>query len=358
MSPGLTFTSSSLEEYHAKVLRWGVFFCMGSSLLISLIYLTLKFCGFLPDVATKPLVVLTIMDAALLILGTLFVYKAYNRDGLLKEGRFRFCKTFLFFAAIIQWNFILYLIPSQMVWAFIFFFALLMVFTLDLKSIAQTILILGVSLLLYLYMVKPFSIENAPDTFTLDMVTLAMAIFLSIAELFTFTYFMTHILVRTLQYKPDPDELTGTESLSSFNKICNFYQNRTITLALIFVEIVDYDKITESVGKQDGENILINVAAALKTHFRITDIVGRLDEAKFGILLPNFNPEFQNMIVEKIKGINLELQEITKKAKICLNAGMGISYKGFNEALCKKADSALHVQENNERRGIHFRYSL
>lgn len=105
-----------------------------------------KLLGCYPDTPWSATILLAIMDAIFYALAIMIVKTSFDTDGFLKEGRLKVGKIFCAGVLIIQWNYLLYLVPSRTFWGFLFFFLILIAFFLDIKLILVSGLVCSGSL--------------------------------------------------------------------------------------------------------------------------------------------------------------------------------------------------------------------
>lgn len=183
---------SIYEIYISSIYRWGLLTLVCASLSASVFYTTMKLCGFYAQVSWTHLLVFDLMDLTFFFTA-LFIIKRSIHNGALKKGQLWIGKTFTFVLLVIQWNYILYMIPSGTFWGFFFFFTILTCFFLDIKLIVLT----AASLLVSLYISGIIHGQNlfysTPDLKRADLFVLLTSIVLSIIGIIIFILFMTRI---------------------------------------------------------------------------------------------------------------------------------------------------------------------
>lgn len=180
------------EIYLASVYKWGMFVLICACICADVVYTTMKIAGLYPTVSLTALIMFDAMDIIFAII-SFFLVRASIKNGLVDEKRLKEGKIFAFFALLIQWNFILYMIPSRTFWGLISFFIILISFFLDL----QMILLFGGTLILSLFtawMIKGNSLLPYRDElFVADQIVCTIALFLILIGIVIFVYFMTHM---------------------------------------------------------------------------------------------------------------------------------------------------------------------
>lgn len=122
------------EMYLASIYKWGMIVLICASISADLVYTTMKIAGLYPTVSWVALICFDIMDAIFAVVA-FFIVKFSIKDGYVLEKKQKQGKIFAFFLLVIQWNFILYMIPSRNFWGLLSFFLILVCFFLDLKMI-------------------------------------------------------------------------------------------------------------------------------------------------------------------------------------------------------------------------------
>ncbi len=101
------------------------------------------------------------------------------------------------------------------------------------------------------------------------------------------------------------DSLTGVYSRHHlpyrFADLIAVAKESSEPLSLIILDMDDFDKLNLALGKDQGDKALVGVAKTLKNTLKATNIVARLEEDKFAILMPNTSFEQAKTAAELIK---------------------------------------------------------
>lgn len=184
---------SSLEVYLQTVYKWGIIMMACSCMTASTCLTIFKIIGIM-DIAWIPLIIFDIMDVTFLVSGFLLVKTSFE-NGNLKEGRMKIGKLFCAMLVFVQWNYILYLIPSRTFWGFVFFFTILLAFFLDIKLVLVCGISLSVSLIIGWFVRGTALMPVKDEIFITDVILCVIALTLSMVGILVFLYFMTHFLV-------------------------------------------------------------------------------------------------------------------------------------------------------------------
>lgn len=186
---------TTVEVYLSAVFKWGLIIMVSACMCAAVTFNVEKMFGLYSNVPWMALILFTVMDVLFFATALLIVKTSYDEEGYLKEGRLKAGKLFSAVILIIQWNYILYLIPSRTFWGFLFFFLILMAFFLDIKLVLTTGLICTVSLFIGWGVRGTSLMPVKDDLFLTDILLCLIALVLSLAGLLIFVYFVAHFLV-------------------------------------------------------------------------------------------------------------------------------------------------------------------
>ncbi|MBI5640629.1 MAG: GGDEF domain-containing protein [Nitrospirae bacterium] len=155
------------------------------------------------------------------------------------------------------------------------------------------------------------------------------------------------------------DELTGLYNRRGFFALTE--QQLRIANRLkkgIFMLYADLDglkSVNDSLGHQEGDQMLIETAAALKESFREADIVARIGGDEF-VVLPIGTHEVGFDIVSKRLQKNLDIRNELKKIGYTLSLSIGIAHYDPEkpctiDELLAQADRAMYEQKKKKQSG-------
>ena len=136
---------SALDEYINKVYILILLLVPGACQCAGLLYTTDKILGLFPTVSWVALIIFDITCLIYLGIGIFFVKTGFV-DGLVSQSKLKAAKIFLVVIMFIQYNFILYLIPSTEFWGYALLFVIAVAFFIDVKIVVITALEITVSL--------------------------------------------------------------------------------------------------------------------------------------------------------------------------------------------------------------------
>ena len=124
---------TAVEVYLSMVFKWGLIILVCACMCATLTFNTEKILGFYPDVPWAATLMLGVMDSLFFAIAILIIKTSFGPDGYLKEGKLNLGKIFSAIVLIVQWNYLLYMLPTRTFWGFLFFFLILIAFFLDIK---------------------------------------------------------------------------------------------------------------------------------------------------------------------------------------------------------------------------------
>ena len=154
-----------------------------------------KVIGLYPTVPWLATLLFGLMDIIFFIIAIVIVKTSFDANGDLKDGRLKLGKIFSTCVLVIQWNYLLYMIPSRTFWGFLFFFLILIAFFLDIKLLLGN----GVACMISLFIAWGMRGTNLmpvkDELFVTDIALCLVALVLSLAGLLIFVFFVAHFLV-------------------------------------------------------------------------------------------------------------------------------------------------------------------
>ena len=186
---------TAVEVYLSTVFKWGLIILVCACMSATAVLTTEKIVGLYPDIPWIAMILFAIMDVVFFISGIFIVKTSFDENGYLKEGKLKAGKSFSAFLLIVQWNYILYMVPSRTFWGFLFFFLILIAFFLDIKLE----LFVGLACMISLFIawgIRGTSLLPVKDElFVGDILLCLIALVLSVAGRLIFVYFVSHFLV-------------------------------------------------------------------------------------------------------------------------------------------------------------------
>ena len=346
------YLQSALNEYQATVFKLGILLMVGACQCAVITYTILALLGLYPTVEMWRLITFDVVDFIFLCIG-IWLANTSTEDGVLLPEKQRFGKIFIVAVLVIQWNMILYTIPSHDFWSFIFFFVCLTAFALDMKMLVTAAVLHVISLAIAWLLTDNFHLPITQELYITDMVQRIVCITLSLADMIILVYFVRKYLVSSLSYDTEHDSLTGVSNRASFDKLKKRLAVSGKAIAIAMIDVDNFKGINDTYGHDVGDIILTKVAKTLKKHIRPTDIVIRLGGDEFVVVFTDFQTLDKNIMSQKFEAVNKELgKSESGEPTISISVGLAIDNKGYSEMLLKHADEALYHIKHHGKHGF------
>lgn len=153
------------------------------------------------------------------------------------------------------------------------------------------------------------------------------------------------------------EKLKGVDRLTNLSNFTNFEEHGKKTLSIsmrhhldlsvVYLELKSFHEMKNELGKKAAEKILISVAKKLKGVLRDEEIISRIGEAKFALLMPMTNRTKAQIAVNRVQDQINAMVFNRGDTKIHLNIVAGLTGTGLNnrglsfDMLCMRADDAL-----------------
>uniref|UniRef100_UPI0040560506 methyl-accepting chemotaxis protein n=1 Tax=Acetatifactor sp. TaxID=1872090 RepID=UPI0040560506 len=207
---------TAVEVYLSAVFKWGLIILVSACMCATVMFNTEKALGLYPSVPWLALILFALMDFSFFAIAVIIVRTSFDADGYLKEGKLQLGKIFSAVVLIIQWNYILYMMPSRTFWGFLFFFLILMAFFLDMKLVVLSGLACMVSLFVAWFIRGTELMPIKDELFLVDILMCLVALVLSLTGLTIFVFFVSHFLVNA---KKDELEKNNEHVMSILNSV-------------------------------------------------------------------------------------------------------------------------------------------
>jgi diguanylate cyclase (GGDEF)-like protein/PAS domain S-box-containing protein len=127
-------------------------------------------------------------------------------------------------------------------------------------------------------------------------------------------------------------------------------------LALLMMDVDQFKKVNDTYGHEAGDMVLQQIAAALKSSLRETDVLGRIGGEEFAILLPNTSLEEAGLLAERVR------QSIANKpfeipgALLAVTISIGVTVITDSilviDDMLRKADAAMYQAKHRGRNQV------
>lgn len=186
---------TAVDVYLSTVYKWGLIILCGACMCATIMFNAEKLFGLYPGVPWISTIMLGVMDLTFLAVALLIIKYSFDENGYLKDGKLQIGKIFCVIVLVVQWNYLLYMIPSRTFWGFLFFFLILIAFFLDVKLLLISGLACIISLFIGWFMKGTDLMPVKDDLFLTDVLLCLVALVLSVTGLLIFVFFVAHFLV-------------------------------------------------------------------------------------------------------------------------------------------------------------------
>jgi diguanylate cyclase (GGDEF)-like protein len=118
-------------------------------------------------------------------------------------------------------------------------------------------------------------------------------------------------------------------------------------LSILFIDINNFKEINDTLGHEEGNILLYQIAQAIRKHVRFNDIVGRYGGDEFICILLNISKEEAKQILERMQKSILEM-EIGQKYKVSISGGVATfpDDGGTIKELIRVADKRMYEHKS------------
>ncbi|WP_044913382.1 methyl-accepting chemotaxis protein [Butyrivibrio sp. WCE2006] len=186
---------SAFEVYLSAVFKWGITALVSACMFATAMFIVEKTIGFYQVIPWIAVIIFGIMDVCFFITGMLILKSSFDEDGYLKDGKLQIGKIFCSVVLILQWNYIIYMVPTRTFWGFLCFFLILIGFFMDIKLLSVTGSICIVSMFIAWFVRGTALLPVKDELFITDVIMCVVGLVLSLAGLVMFLFFVSHFLI-------------------------------------------------------------------------------------------------------------------------------------------------------------------
>lgn len=184
---------NAIDLYMTKVYTWIMLIITGCVTCAGITFILLKILGMYPTVPWIGLLVFLGTDITYVIIGIVLIKKAII-NGHLQSSMLKIGKTYLFLVLVIQYNFILYLIPSREFWGYSSFFVIFTVFFLDVRYTEFLSGCIGISYIIFLVFNWGTALPVQDAVYIPEIIIRAIGMVLSLGLILLLTWFVGEFL--------------------------------------------------------------------------------------------------------------------------------------------------------------------
>ncbi|MBO5337226.1 MAG: hypothetical protein J6A94_08895 [Lachnospiraceae bacterium] len=289
--------ASALDEYINKVYFLVLLLVPGACQCAGLLYTTEKILGLLPSVTWTSLIIFDITCLIYLSIGIYFV-RTRLQNGLVAPDKLKAGKIFLVVIMLIQFNFILYMIPATDFWGFAFFFVILTSFFLDYKMVAITSVEIAGSLVVSWFLYSEIHLPPNNEFFMVNMIDRIVCISLSLPTIVLLTYLIQRFLVNA---KKDEMERNNEHVKQVLNSVQSLSEN-------LFSAGTTLSQISENEGAS-AEELAATSQVLLESSNRLEN---RTEESMTNL---NELKEWETVVADNVEKVEQTSKALLEKSK-------------------------------------------
>lgn len=224
---------TAVEVYLSTVFKWGLIILVSACMCATVMFNTEKMFGLYPAVPWLATISLGIMDVTFFVIAIFIIKSSFDKDGYLKEGKLKIGKIFSAVALVLQWNYLLYMLPSRTFWGFLFFFLILIAFFLDIKLLLGSGLACMISLFIGWFIKGTDLLPVKDELFVADIIMCLVALTLSLSGLLIFIFFVSHFLVNAKKDELEKNNEHVTSVLATVRELSDKLHTAGLALSQI-----------------------------------------------------------------------------------------------------------------------------
>jgi len=164
------------------------------------------------------------------------------------------------------------------------------------------------------------------------------------------------------KYNQKLQELTVTDPLTHLHNrlkideklayLHKMYLRNGRSYSIIMIDIDDFKTVNDTYGHQIGDKVLVRVAELLKTHSRVTDLVGRWGGEEFMIVCPETTLSGAENLANKIKEM-VGMEHFDTVEHLTCSFGVSeVQPEEKVEKVVKRADDALYIAKDQGKNQV------
>lgn len=328
---------TAVDVYMSTVFKWGLFIFACACICATATFNIEKLLGLYPTVPWLSTIFLGLMDTCVFVVAIMIIKTSFDEYGNLPEEKLRLGKLFTSIVLVVQWNYLLYMIPTRTFWGFMFFFLILIAFFLDIKLLLTNALLCMVSLVIG-WMIRGTALLPVKDElFITDMILCVMALLLSLAGLLIFVFFVAHFLVNAKKDELEQNNEHVENVLSSVRELSEQLSAAGTTLS----QVSENESASAEELASTSEQLVINSnQLSAKTDESMSNL-SELSEWE-GIVASNMG---------KVETVSKELLDKSKENENLLNNLHSINGE-VSESIKATTDIALRLSEAVKEIGV------
>lgn len=325
---------TAIDEYINKVYALVLLAVTGACQAAGILYTLEKCLGFLPTVNWILLIIFDITDLFYLAMAIIFIRTGYEHK-LVRASKLKQAKYFLEIIIFIQFNFILYMIPSTEFWAFAFLFTVATALLLDHKMVLVTSFGITLSLTVSWIVRADVLLPVRDDLFIVNMINRIVCVILSLG----FIWLMTWMVERFLVHAKKDEMQKNNERVESMLLSVSELSEELGEAGSILLNISDSESASAEELSATSETLLSsNTELSRKSDDSILNLSelekweGIVDEQMEKVM------ESSNELLDKSHGNEEKLQTLKN-----INEEVAVSMQHTNEIAAKLSDAVKEI---------------
>jgi diguanylate cyclase (GGDEF)-like protein len=163
-------------------------------------------------------------------------------------------------------------------------------------------------------------------------------------------------LTEQLSVMSTADELTGLYNRRGFFTLSQqqmkVAERTKKDMLLFFADLDKMKQINDTLGHQEGDNALLEIASILKEAFRESDIIGRMGGDEFAILAIDTTDETKEVLMKRLHAILETYNRPDKKYQLSLSVGISHydpEHPSSLDELMAQADTLMYEEKRNKQ---------
>lgn len=303
-----------------KVYVWIMLIVTGAVTCAGITFATEKLLGLYPSVPWLGLLTFLATDITYVVIGILLIKKALSQGSISKK-MLQIGKYYLGIILFIQYNFILYLIPSRDFWGYIFFFVILTAFFLDISFTGMLSSALFLSYVVFAIFKWKQGLPTFDILFIPELVLRSIGIILSLGAICLLTWFVGEFLANAkrddLEKQHDMAQNILDQAADIGSRLSSTSQNVLQTTESQSGATQELSAITEELSSMSKELLFNsqenteNLSMLNKTSERVSEQIKEVsDMSQQLVTLSRENETSINQLLEGGKGFAVVANEI------------------------------------------------
>lgn len=339
---------TALDDYINRVYRLVLLLTPAACQCAGLVYTFEKIVGWLPTVSWAGLVIFDITCLIYLAIG-IYLVKTGISDGLVKPSKLKTGKIYTLIILLIQFNFILYLIPATDFWGFAFFFVLLSAFLLDFKLTAAVSAEIAGSLAVSWIFFNDHTLPANDDIFIPNLLDRIIAVALALPTLVLLNYLISRFLVnakkdelernneRVRSVLTSVQEISG-KMLEAGNTLSQVSSNETASAEELSTTSDGLLSNSNALRQKAGESMK-NLNELKESGAKLSDNVRKVSETSDDVMQKSSENE---NVLNSLKSVNSEVIRSMEETNE-VAARLSEAVKGIDAALNLINDIAMQT---------------